>query len=54
MIKIQVLFSIVWNTQTVIEDVDSIPTYMEYVKQNYPNQRVRAIDDSGRVLDMIA
>lgn len=54
MIKIQVLFSIVWNTQTVIEDIDSLPSYMEYVKQNYPNQRVRAIDCNGRILDMIA
>lgn len=54
MIKIQVLFSIVWNTQTVIEDTNSIPFYMDHVKQNYPNNRVRAIDESGRILDMIA
>lgn len=54
MIKIQVLFSIVWNTQIVIEDANSLPTYMDYVKQNYPNNRVRAVDGNGRILDMIA
>lgn len=53
MIRIQVLNSIVWNTQTVIEDMDSLPSYMDHVKQSYPDRRVRAVDEDGRILDMI-
>ena len=53
MIRIQILNSILWNTQTVIQDEINIPFFLRSVKEQYPNHRVRAVDENDRVLDML-
>lgn len=53
MIRIQILNSILWNTQAVIQDELNIPFFLRTIKEQYPNHRVRAVDEGDRILDML-
>jgi hypothetical protein len=54
MIRIQILNSILWSTQATIQDEVNIPFMLRSVKEQYPNHRVRAVNEDGQLLDMIA
>ena len=53
MIRIQILNSTLWNTMAVIQDEINIPFFLRTIKEQYPNNRVRAVDENNRVLDML-
>lgn len=53
MIEIQYQEWFTWITHTTIQDAGSLPYYMKVVKESRPDNRIRAIDSSGRVLDML-
>ena len=56
MIKIQVrdgIFSWMTVQQIPSSDLNSVTFYMEDVKRQYPDQRVRAVTASGSLIDML-
>jgi len=52
MIRIQILDTMVWLTVLTVDD-NHLPVFMQQVKDQYPTKRVRAIDDNGRVMDIL-
>ena len=52
MIRIQILDTFVWLTVLTVDD-NNLPFYMQQTKDVYPHKRVRAIDENGRVVDIL-
>ena len=53
MIRIQVRQALLWLDIMLLNDTDDYSFQMERVKDQYPNSRVRVIDERGKVLDSI-
>lgn len=53
MIEIQYEDWNVWITHTTILDPTQLPYYMRVVKDSRPDSRIRAIDSSGRIMDIM-
>ena len=53
MIEIQYQEWCTWITHTTVNDANSLPYYMQVVKESRPDSRIRAIDSSGRIVDSL-
>ena len=55
MYKIQFEEWFMWIDHILIPpDPNSVPYYLQQVKQSHPTRRVRCVDEEGRVIDMIS
>jgi hypothetical protein len=55
MYKIQIQEWFMWIDHMMIPPVDNnVAYYLNMAKQNYPDKRVRCVDDSGRLIDMVS
>lgn len=52
-ISLQYRSSLQWITVMSIDEISDVSLRLEQVKRNYPENRVRAIDSKGRVIDII-